>query len=74
MTLTELEQLVRLLRSLGVTKYAADNVHIELGLLPAAADQELPRPEMPRMNEDLAAAMKRLDPLYSDPSLFEIKS
>lgn len=71
MALTELEQLLVLLRRNGVTQYSSDDFTLHLGPL----SRELPAVEsqpsqMPRMSEDLAAAMARLDPMYSDESLF----
>ncbi len=83
MDLTELQSLITLLRATGVTKYVGLNslgepVTLELGPLPAvAAPVDLNRegfgatptdgrsPELKRM-------LSRLDPAYSDPTLFAI--
>jgi hypothetical protein len=78
----ELKRLIALLRQCGVTKYEGLNelgerVVLELGPAPA----EEPKVDLNRdgfvpsngRSPELNAALARLDPQYSDNSLFEIK-
>lgn len=73
MDTTELRNLLTVLRQFGVTEYSRAGITLKLGPAPvreAPAVESQPS-QMPRMSEDLAAAMRRLDPQYSDESLFE---
>lgn len=86
MELAELKTLVATLRSLGVTKYRVGDVELELGSEPRA---ELPADvtrlgfggagvipaggAKPERSAQLQKLLDRIDPAYSDDSLFEIR-
>lgn len=74
MDTTKLHELLLLLRKHGVIEYTFAGVTVKLGPAPVREMQaDDAQPQMPRMSEDLAAAMRRLDPQYSDESLFEFE-
>lgn len=76
MELAELRALVGALRELGVTKYRAGDVELVLGeptAKPAPVDLgQAALGIKPGRSPELQAALARLDPMYADPSLFDI--
>jgi hypothetical protein len=67
--------LIKLLRACGVTEYTAPNgLTLKLGALPND-DVSTPNrvPVISEGGQKFRDAMKKLDPIYSDPSLFEIR-
>ena len=72
--LTDLQQLIDMLQRNGVVEYKTPELSLVLRPMTreAAAAEEQAR-QMPRMSEDLAAALRRIDPLYSDESLFSFE-
>lgn len=84
MELSKLRELIATLRELGVAKYsysgAQDSIELELGeqdvaaaVVAAPAVVPLPAPSRPERSPELTAALRRLDPRYSDPALIEIR-
>lgn len=87
MELTAVRSLVAELRALGVTKYKDADVELELGPEPMNRDpvpdlarmgftgpgMTQPAEAAPARNPRLQRLLDRLDPAYSDASLFEIK-
>ena len=71
-SISDLQVLIDMLRRNGITEYSDGAVTLKLGPLvrPDTGPVESMPSQLPRMSEDLAAAMKRLSPLYSDESLF----
>lgn len=83
MELSKLRELIATLRELGVAKYSYSGTHdsIELELAEQAEVAQvaapvavpMPAPSRPERSPELTAALRRLDPRYSDPALIEIR-
>lgn len=72
--LAALQTLIDLLRRNGVTEYSANGVALKLGPLPNDSIEQLDRrPVLSEGGQKLKDVMSRLDPIYSDPTLFEIR-
>jgi hypothetical protein len=66
-----------MLRELGVTKYRADGIELELApvvkaVAPEPAQAPVRQARAPRSGE-LQALLNKLDPAYSDGALFDIR-
>lgn len=73
-SIQQLQVLIDMLQRAGVTEYKTPELSLVLRPMTreAQAAEEQAR-QMPRMSEDLAAALKRIDPMYSDESLFSFE-